>query len=510
MSLRRSTMLAWIYLGYVLILTLYPFEFSHAGLRPFSVLSFFAAFGSRDFILNVLLFIPLGFPLYCRLVIGRRTFWAILLAIIVGTAISFLIEFLQMFSDRHPSAGDVVANTVGTAAGAVLAAGSPRRLIRFAADAWNEVERRRVLLYAALLFGLLPLTLSVVQFVAPFSSWNSFFSFQIGNEATLDRPWLGKIHFVAIYNRALTADEIADHFRHGLSHGLSTFSAAPGVISLYRFNEQKGEVVRDLSGFEAPLDLTISPSDGVRWLEPSGIEIFRPAILTSHGEAKKFVDAVRKTHETSIEMWITPQNVVQGGPARIVSFSLDPTVRNFTVGQEASDIHFRLRTLATGRNGNSPALKTNSRFLGTDTFHIVATYKDGIQQLYSNGVEQPGTLDLTRGGIIGVGAHTTAPAYLAYSFLYFAPVGFFCACFFSRRAQTVLEGLLMAIAVTLALQIITESLQAFIFDRPVDGRLIVCALVISAFTAIAVVASNRKARTWRMKASQQLDTSPIP
>ena len=49
-----------------------------------------------------------------------------------------------------------------------------------------------------------------------FSDWDPGYPLVIGNEATLDRPYLGTIHLIAIYNRALSSDEIKHNFAVGL------------------------------------------------------------------------------------------------------------------------------------------------------------------------------------------------------------------------------------------------------------------------------------------------------
>ena len=43
------------------------------------------------------------------------------------------------------------------------------------------------------------------------SAWDDY-GFALGNEMTGDRPWLGELHLVAIFDRALSADEIALNF----------------------------------------------------------------------------------------------------------------------------------------------------------------------------------------------------------------------------------------------------------------------------------------------------------
>ncbi|MCA9874174.1 MAG: VCBS repeat-containing protein, partial [Anaerolineales bacterium] len=47
------------------------------------------------------------------------------------------------------------------------------------------------------------------------SAWDEGFRLAIANEISLDRPWLGEYHQLALYDRALSADEAAAHFRAG-------------------------------------------------------------------------------------------------------------------------------------------------------------------------------------------------------------------------------------------------------------------------------------------------------
>ena len=47
------------------------------------------------------------------------------------------------------------------------------------------------------------------------SNWDGSFPLVLANERTSDRPWLGEIHLVAIYHRALNSDEVLQNFRAG-------------------------------------------------------------------------------------------------------------------------------------------------------------------------------------------------------------------------------------------------------------------------------------------------------
>ena len=48
-----------------------------------------------------------------------------------------------------------------------------------------------------------------------FSNWNDYYCLGIANELTGDRPWLGELDGVAIYDQALDGSEVAQNFLAG-------------------------------------------------------------------------------------------------------------------------------------------------------------------------------------------------------------------------------------------------------------------------------------------------------
>ena len=48
-----------------------------------------------------------------------------------------------------------------------------------------------------------------------FSNWDQTFKFALANELTLDRTWLGELHLVAVYDRALTPAQVLQNYNAG-------------------------------------------------------------------------------------------------------------------------------------------------------------------------------------------------------------------------------------------------------------------------------------------------------
>ncbi|MFO7535247.1 MAG: LamG domain-containing protein, partial [Kiritimatiellia bacterium] len=98
------------------------------------------------------------------------------------------------------------------------------------------------------------------------------------------------------------------------------------------------------------------------------------------------VSACQAANQLSVEAFIRPADLKQGGPARIVSLSNDPANRNFTLGQEGNRLIMRLRTPRTGVNGASPEAPLFS-LDSTQAVHVLVTYRDGRLTCYRDGVE---------------------------------------------------------------------------------------------------------------------------
>ena len=114
------------YLAVVGLITLGPAPWrTRPELNDYDVLSLttwldpdtWSTIGSREFLANILLFVPLG--LLLRLAVPRAGWVG---ALLLGTGLSVAIEVLQVWSPRVSDPRDIVANAVGALLGALLGA----------------------------------------------------------------------------------------------------------------------------------------------------------------------------------------------------------------------------------------------------------------------------------------------------------------------------------------------------------------------------------------------------
>ena len=254
---RRALILVlmFVYLIYVLVITLNPFEFSNFRLSkmiPSGFMHFISLifhFDIIDIVVNILLFIPFGALVFFLLRRGkvRKDRGSLWIPICAGALLSLVIEGTQLFLDRTSSIVDLLANTGGTVLGffgvekwvwvrrtfGVFHHRSKKFLLRFLA----------VLIYGIAFIGLVsrPFRLNNLK------NWDEGFHLLIGNEETLDRPWEGEVFLVAIYDRALRLSEIRDLCGLGMDETGLGERKTKGTVVLYSFSEGVGDTIRDLS-----------------------------------------------------------------------------------------------------------------------------------------------------------------------------------------------------------------------------------------------------------------------
>lgn len=163
-----------------------------------------------------------------------------------------------------------------------------------------------------------------------------------------------------------------------------------GLLALYTFDEGGGDIVHDVSSFGKPLHLKIANPEAVTW-GTGKLAVNSKTIIREIEPCFKLITAIKASNALTIEAWITPANITQNGPARIVTIGDDPFKRNVTLGQgqgqnQPADLFdVRLRTTQTDENG-APSIKTQTGTAKTALTHVVFTRRAGEVVIYVNGI----------------------------------------------------------------------------------------------------------------------------
>ena len=203
------------------------------------------------------------------------------------------------------------------------------------------------------------------------------FGFSVGFGVILSAVLLGLV----FWQGAETAPEVqaADE-----AVATPTLRIRAGLIALYDFSEDKGPLIKDRSGVGQPLDLKIEDLKSVA-RSKGKLDVRGKTRIRSEKPAARIADAVKRSGELTLEVWVRPAKTNLSGPARILTLSNSPNERNFTIGQEGDKYDVRLRTTKTSTNG-IPSLMTGSKTLQTKLTHFVYTRdRAGKTRIYLDG-----------------------------------------------------------------------------------------------------------------------------
>jgi len=157
------------------------------------------------------------------------------------------------------------------------------------------------------------------------------------------------------------------------------------IIALYQFKTGAGNIAYDTSGISPAANLALNGD--IEWLGSWGVKFNNGKAQASTANSKKLHDLITSTGEFSVEAWLTPSNVVQEGPARIITYSAGDNDRNFMLGQTQYNYDFSLRTERSNANGD-PAISTPDadEILQATLQHVVITYNATTgRRIYVNG-----------------------------------------------------------------------------------------------------------------------------
>jgi len=356
-------LLAWT--AIVVTATLFPFNLDGKGHGSKALeLSAPGLVDLLDIVLNTLLFVPLGVLLAQRPRPRASELWLTRLAVGAGAfAFSFTMEYLQqLLPSRDPSLVDVLTNTAGAVLGFHLYGAWGRRITVHLREFRRGDSK---VLRVGVLFGFAAFALlasGALQYGARLSNWDYDFPLLIGNEATGDRPWEGRILRFDLSDVS-TPEELVRDFATGDSDRLpgGNIAAVDFTASIW-----SGEGTPNLPPLVWTGNEHVSTS--------AGVKVDQQAWLHSAQPPKEIARRILASNEFTLRVACASDNADQRGPARILSYSIDPMRRNFTLGQEGPDMVLRLRTPNTGLNGTRIPLVFPGVFLGHELRDVLVTY----------------------------------------------------------------------------------------------------------------------------------------
>ena len=327
---------------------------------------------------RLIAFFPLGWLLWRASVATLRRPWVF--SCVAVSLFALVVELAQSLVDtRHARLTDFLLAMAFGWLGAGVAAwlGAP-----------PSPSKVRRLLLAGLLTGnaVLMYVLVESQLGAEIRGWDCDFPLVVANESTGDRPWRGRIRGIAIYPRALAADDAA-HLAtvQFAGEGWRTRQGA-GALLVYQFDRARAGRLPQALPNGPELDLLLPPDRPWAWRPGVGaLEVLGPSVIRGNRSPHELCAAILKSGAFAVEVEVASADMAQEGPARIVSYSSGPEQRNFTLGQELGALVFRVRTPWNGPNGTNRPLETTDGVLAGGWHHVVATYGQGTAQLFLDG-----------------------------------------------------------------------------------------------------------------------------
>ncbi|MBL4686707.1 MAG: LamG domain-containing protein [Nannocystaceae bacterium] len=209
---------------------------------------------------------------------------------------------------------------------------------------------------------------------------------------------------------AVTADESSSGQPDASSTGGDDASSEAGssgsaiqrieddLLVLYRFTAGTGDVVEDLSQTMPPMTLTLQYEDGSPAWVDDGLVFTGAGGALVEGSSTKVREGIMASNEMTLEVWTTPTVLEQTGPPRLMTLSIDTSLRSVSLvhgggtpaakGEALSSgdqYGIRMQTSALLNENGLPTFTTDSVVMLEPT-HVVATRAaDGMLTLWVNG-----------------------------------------------------------------------------------------------------------------------------
>lgn len=405
MIIRRS----WIYLlliaslSGIWVATISPFNFVVPKYLSFYniIEKFHFATNIKDYVRNILLFMPLGISLAGSIASKKYHYWQILTAsFFISAILSCNIELIQiLLPSRTSSLSDIACNSIGGVLGASLYCW--RRdiinLIRgILTNNYNQVNLKFLVIIILGYCGTVTLGMGLLLNNINLSNWDDNYPLAIGSEVSGKITWKGYITSLYICDRSLKYPEVTQAFDK--TH--SFFSQIPNLVTSFVFldyqktyqdnSQQLPDLLWQIGSF-LPKAYSLNETS-----QNSNIDyqIHHDKTVLLHHKRKLISKApvinlnhkIRKSNEFSLNIIVASDRFKQVGPARIISLAENVSNRNLMLAQEGKNLIFRMRTPTTGEGGYQPEFMIPNVFDDYDLHQILITFAQKKLTFY---IDQP-------------------------------------------------------------------------------------------------------------------------
>ena len=350
-----------LYLLGIAALTLFPFEASQCPHHGWVV-----RVGPVDFVANLLAFLPIGLALH------RSPF---LRAVLLSFALSLTIELCQQWLPRSPDVTDLVSNTLGAAVGHVVARAWTAR---WPGPLMRPVTRRLVLMTVVPVLLAATLSEAVSKRANDFSNWEDY-PLVIGNSAYGDRPWMGEVSELAIYDRALAPNETPASLGNTDQPALWV-EGGPILWLRFEGDEMEGRI----DGPTGPVRY-VPQVDESTFVSGGGLTLLPSGLVLEPWVSQRVIDRLRESGRLSIDVRLRAHMPRQYGPARIVSVGDGGKLVNVLLAQQRSSLIGLIRTPANGRRGARAEVATTAGVVTTEEQRVRLTYDGSHGALWVDG-----------------------------------------------------------------------------------------------------------------------------
>ena len=344
----------------------------------------------KDYVRNILLFLTFGFAWGGVLNSKKYQRWQVLiLSFLLSAICSIAIELIQIsLPSRTSSFSDIICNALGGFLGANIYCYRKDFCKLINGIIHRDYGQINLKFLSTIIFSYFVTILcgwTLLINSINLNNWNNDAYLAIASEVTGQVFWRGYITSLYICDRAIDSSETPQ----AIEQTHSFFSESPNLItsliladyqSSYSDNNQQ---IPDLhwqkelpsNKINSPPPKPINHADINYQIHHNKAVLFNNQnSLISNSPVTIINQKIKAAQEFTLSIILATNKLEQVGPSRIISLGENIYSRNIMLGQEGSNLVFRLRTPTTGANATQPGFYIPNFFQDKDLHQIIITY----------------------------------------------------------------------------------------------------------------------------------------